>query len=1569
MVINILNCNWRFLLILTFLHLLLISQLGFAQGTNYVPVQYNFPDLPLKSSNPLFLGDNEYEGKNFSSMAANGYGQWVAGDVNDYLPNWMLLGNGNADPQTGNLPIPSGVVAFGHFNNIPTKEVKVATNLHGSVRYVGIDRSNNKFIIEGFNDQMFLGTNPLEKQISINIPLFSQPASRGAILNSAIFSYPDVLMPFPVVPISLDDKNWHDHFDIAMDGRFLYIVWATPDPSNSSTKYRVVGIAIDLITDARTNFAFGSGSRPTVACDPRNIPLNPTFEVAWILGQYSATWDIVVGKDVLTQSINNGQYVYRDIFSNPTPYILPKTSYEPTVPLDHYSADQLAQVSFTAKPVLHARIMVSSIPEKQLLNPSAKSIYVLRYVQRVPIPNSNPNPNQDYEMTFITDLLQYKFNNTTNEWGNYHSNGNIWGLHANYVEGPLLVSSRGGPLDDAPHENPPHEPEYRFYSIFDMPIVSFANPYDGRYDNNKYEEYHCLYQLRNNLNRNGTPPPPEELSPLCMVRDDNNGIINANEPNTRTILNRQIIQGVKSFVPNPNSDYVNGPNYVGAPNQMGLHIRWKEVGSGVTSGSGSFYMRDTRTFDEDIDENSLVTYDCYVADGTTHDGTLGAQSRINTCITLWTDPNFGVTSGGSGIYTAASSFPLSWQNGRLIFKHSNTMLQIGEDNENFEGPLNALLTVYPNFEIWMGKSNDYTDNSLNHALKFNRYSQFNFLGIPTNSKLSEFLGNGSILTMLHSKILIWPGADFRIPDYFSLATNFTTITSKHGASIFPPFSLTNPAANGIFTIYGVATLSYSVFNGELPFVSASTLTNIDLIKIGSKLYTGTSLPTNQFTAVGSTFAGTTFSTWSDWLALYHPFPARMILQSSSGSFRNVSVTDCKFGGFSIYAENPVNLVEIQNSTFCKYIGRAIEMNWYKSDHLHNNKIMVVGNDIRPFPTDESTVISDAILFNGFEVKRSQNVEDWITISNNKIWGGPLGLYSADYTTTPNASAIRIINASALITGNYISGGYTFKYGISNEGTPTLQSNSYLCSNNIEECSIVNIDGAGIFTKRWEGIGKLNHISNCDFGHIFEIDNNSRILNSRYTLNKLAGLYVSHVTSKLDLSGIHNTLQGGPDDYPAFDTIDHNNQIGTAYWAEIFLVAPPTSTSSTAKLVLGTDNNSSSTYVRYGHNNIISNSTSDYLIHCPRNFTPSTTQIIGMNENYWATGTGAGTSYSLSTTGSDNLLRGVTYDGTNLVQPNTTSPYAVNSSVQCGEGNELSNDLIISKSKHFLTSIALDSSQSYCDKLYAAGHKYEFSEDSNFNRYAVDTLKLFIESCANLTDVKLCGAPWRAFGEMSPSEVDRMSTDNERWIIFRDWLKKVLYLNPDTTYYCADVSAIISTFNYISPTRGLDRNGEIAVMNYILKSNKCFYNNKYYQEDIDYLRSQQYHLWRDTVQDSLKTPLDTTLPTLEELGLSILRGPNGSVHSPSTNSEILSPLTATKNPFSDETELLTTLAEPTMLRLEVFDVLGKQLISENRYCSAGVVKWLINGKSLPRSSIYARLSTTDGVVKSIKLVRE
>ncbi|MDP4244125.1 MAG: hypothetical protein Q8921_15485, partial [Bacteroidota bacterium] len=242
---------------------------------------------------------------------------------------------------------------------------------------------------------------------------------------------------------------------------------------------------------------------------------------------------------------------------------------------------------------------------------------------------------------------------------------------ADYVDGALL---------------PPASPIGAPRPIIDNFITAFANPYDytDRHDGGTGpDQFHCLYQLSDNTTGK---------NPLVIVEGHDNGaLFPAGTTDVRLVLNRT----GTTLLTDPTS-------YVAAVNQMGIHVHWRTGDGGGTH----YYARDTsRAFDEDVEENTLVTDICTVTDGSAtgsnHGGTTGATILQNKTMAIWTDPNYGfsltaVYSGlwqprllGSGTTMAA----IDRHVGQLDFLADNISLNVGGTSELVNGSPGHLTDV------------------------------------------------------------------------------------------------------------------------------------------------------------------------------------------------------------------------------------------------------------------------------------------------------------------------------------------------------------------------------------------------------------------------------------------------------------------------------------------------------------------------------------------------------------------------------------------------------------------------------------------------------------------------------------------------------------------------------------------------------------------------------------------------------------------------------------------------------------------------------------------------------------
>jgi tetratricopeptide (TPR) repeat protein len=274
-------------------------------------------------------------------------------------------------------------------------------------------------------------------------------------------------------------------------------------------------------------------------------------------------------------------------------------------------------------------------------------------------------------------------------------------------------------------------------------------------------------------------------------------------------------------------------------------------------------------------------------------------------------------------------------------------------------------------------------------------------------------------------------------------------------------------------------------------------------------------------------------------------------------------------------------------------------------------------------------------------------------------------------------------------------------------------------------------------------------------------------------------------------------------------------------------------------------------------------------------------------------------------------------------------------------------------------ILSDSSLEHCQQLSKAAHAYE---DSMQYQEAYDAYRHYIESCAYLSN------SYTSFNAVTAMNSQR-SNEKERYQEYREWLKKVLYFNLDTNYYCADVNQIFTTFQWFNDTRGHDYRGALTLLEYLIDSGKCRAIIPSLMKSDTATWNQVYTIWSDTVPNPDKAIFDSTLPTLDDLGLGILRGKPAEVKH--FNDMMLGPLVSglysTPNPFTTETKISFNCREMALLKFEIYDILGKKVyVGSEQVFDKGENTITILGKDLPHGILYGRFVSLDGSAKTIKL---
>lgn len=1448
----------------TFLLLLLLQALvGYCQ-TN---TEYNFVQMRA-ADDTRFNGTAENNvfvtNMTLDCFAANGYGQWTAssntGAEPASGPGWYLLGNGLYEP---GIWQPSGSVDGAPFIGLYPTEPKVTANLHGSVRYVWPSDNRTTFIVQGHNDDPTL---PLaQKQIDITLEGLPNPSFNRRIFTSGIFAYNPVGTANHAPISTALEPDFRDIFDVVSDKKFLYIVWCSNTNSTIPGTKEVWVTAVDIhtmipATGYPLSVSLGKGERPTVSCDSRNNPNDPTFDVGYIenIATGSAVWKSYVGNIPVTTEILQKNFVHPTLGGS--------------VP---YSAAH------------HVRVLTSSIFTPTGLLAPVRAMYVI---------------------THDDHLILYR-----------PLTGNPAVDIGTYVDGNLTMAY---PLPIPPPA------QGTGYPVLDRHLIAFANPYDNQ--SGIYNQFHCLYQLQ---------LAPGGQRPLLIVRGFDNAFPFAGgAPNdTRLVLNQ--FSGALQLDPD---------KYVGAVNQMGIHVRWRTANI-------HFYSRDVRrSFDEFIDENTLVTNECKIKDGTFHGGLAGAQVFTGKRMTVWTDPNNGTQENNlfMGLYLRLGGIP-AWNltgsyNGALYFVGDDVTLSIGgptRDEAAFFSTMPSAVTRH-----FLTDEPAYTGGFENQSILVGPASIWEYYGLlPVDLTSMATIGDnvGSTLggqncaqvtvklqggpgavqgSIAHASLRIHGGAYFNMRagvEFFSDKGSIECLFEPHIAPILMVDMVNDPALGkiklGCFAQWTDSKIiSHVPANQDIRFA----LITDDLC--------GDYNMSRTFSALNCTFENVNASGFGKFL--FQPFT----IDSEKG-YDQITIDGCAFSGIRLEAFNPQKKIIVEDSDFDRLFGNVINIErtatFLSAHNLPYDDVHILRSD---FNDKASTTLTGPV--------------SGVSITNFSTTGseGKVIVDNCDFISSNNAPgslevAIKFLNATGEVTNNDITDpGYI--RGIKNTGVNvngiTPFSRTFFCNNDI--WGIVGSatdDGIGMELSHYIGYIKLSTIKECEFGVSSGVNGHPFPTFSIVQDCEKEGLRTTHLTSVMDLSGVHGATSSG-DDYAAFNTIRRNGQ---SYTTPVQIVLE-----SGSKVELG-NNLQTWTWTQFAENNIVRATGGPLLI---RGATTTSSSALGnIDRNHWGTGIdpalGGGVSPGnwSSSQPTDVHCENVTY--TALTANTRTVPTSPGFSVSCSFGFPMAKE-----GQQPQSLLSTDS----CQLLYNLANSYAINE---MPQACYDTARKFIETCPYHPE------SFRAFQFTDYGVQSSNVTDTSRFRRYRDWLVSVLFLNTtDQKYFCADMYSIAGTYAYSEAQRL--PNASLSIYRWMDSMKFCpeFHWDELYQNDIEY----RYDQW--LLGDTTK-PFDTTLHTLEELGLGFLDTLSADVSSIGQPSErYLGEARLSQNPFTHQTMLHYELLRNGYIALEVFDVLGHSIWQQKGDgLMQGKYAIPIELTDYPSGSYFLRIESGFGEVLTLKLIKE
>ena len=1084
--------------------------------------------------------------------------------------------------------------------------------------------------------------------------------------------------------------------------------------------------------------------------------------------------------------------------------------------------------------------------------------------------------------------------------------------------------------------------------VKDNPIWAFANPYEGANSalpaTADFTGFHCLYQLV----RTGGTNIPTSNNPL-MIIPGNSAVsgfcVNGN--------------GTSTFFDDPVASNLNFDGYCGAVNQMGVHVHWITNGTTPTH----FYRRDLRKFDQNIEENTLMTGECEVADVSP-----GPTLLSNLTLTLFSDP--------------LDPFPLDSTAGNLVFDNGATLnigsttptVNTGGDfvNVGFGNTVNLLgSTDNWTFAFAAGNSMDYYGTTI-----FNGNGQFTLTGSGaslTSTKFGNYVRDGFITSPVKwniygTTLLLEPQAFTNTINITATDARFAFLTAEDefvsetghlatfGNGSFTTCQFIGNALPANFDycmlVSGFGTWNGTTGTGDGNYDAADYSMADNHTVTFTSCYSTTGIAISGFDAPGGGPAS----------------PPSVII--NKGLFQNVGITagltsSVLTGSFTVSPWWPISITD---ATFDAMNGQGTiaELGNIPGSVLgdpglgsiaRNYSILINQNDFMTYASNTglsgfTTFASGILVAHAPDISLDDDLREDITVTDNVFEGGLSGTETAGEID----AAIHFMDATGDIGYNTIEtvgppqlGASKYQRGIWNESSNATEHDAtwtFICSNII--FGLTNTGAAGLSTDFYTGYAKLDTITGCAIGQASANSDAGHIDFSGYAYN-VGPAYSGSSNSATDMAGVHHPPLYSYLDDPAYNIFQHNSSGGT----QISL-----SGTTGATVYLGKAGPGEPWGGVYGDNDI--EGTTDVA-------SASSVSLTDVSNNYWG--------------------------GGSFVGSNTTPTSAAGLGSQViSRGFECSSGLLTKGKGQVPLSIqTVDTAMTRCDSLLSNGYGYQLE---GLMEESYDTLRLFMEQCPFYVGGAYNAGvvSWQVFTYVNAAVSGWSIGGVGRWPDYLTWLKKVLYLNPDTMWYCDDALAMMTAVQS-------DAGAQEAIARYIAQSGKCPGFTSDFQTEANAAEVGNHMTWKDSVAhhwvyidspynpvrlqwendsinaDTLAHPFDTTVPTLFQDSLQILLGPQYAssvgASSPITSEALLS-AQLLENPMQDEIDVSYQMGRTALVTMELRDVLGRSVpIANAKYQleQPGDHNTTIPAPNLPPGIYYLRITTDVGDAITLKIVKE
>ncbi len=352
-------------------------------------------------------------------------------------------------------------------------------------------------------------------------------------------------------------------------------------------------------------------------------------------------------------------------------------------------------------------------------------------------------------------------------------------------------------------------------------------------------------------------------------------------------------------------------------------------------------------------------------------------------------------------------------------------------------------------------------------------------------------------------------------------------------------------------------------------------------------------------------------------------------------------------------------------------------------------------------------------------------------------------------------------------------------------------------------------------------------------------------------------------------------------------------------------------------------------------------------------------------NFWNTSVdphnGTGTSVPQNWIALSSVVNATNINYTLSATSNTQSGATSFSGITCGASYEARTKKDKSPKPQ---SIEFDSSDSPCQMM--AYNISQFSEQGQWTM-AYDSTQYFVAHCYT--------------NSFATNAIGSANTDVQNgalgvspgcWEQNLQWLLSLLPMRPDAQWFCTIVQAVSGSLGNSPDTSwqevNTSTNRGMSVLYWILHNPAC--TNSVDSELYVNGRGSQIRTWLDT-QDTSTTPLDTTIYTMQQLGLDSVLKYAGLLGVSNNTPSIISNATAYPNPTGEGTVISFGIAREAYVAISLYDVLGHQVSTAGfgGVVEPGNLSVPISLVGLPSGTYFARIQTTYGEAQTVKLVKE